>query len=362
MRRARTMGVALAAALGACGAAEEDAPPSSRVAAADTVLVNEAWVASLDTMDNIDGPTVYHGADGAHWIIASAKGTHVLVVYDALTGRTLRRIGSPGKGAGQLARPNGVLVLGDSLLLVVERDNGRVQGFRLPSFAPAGSFGEGLLRLPYGITAFAEGSGEYRVYVTDNYETPDEEVPPLGELGERVKWFRVRLAAGRLQATHMGSFGDTTAAGAIRVTESIFADPANDRLVIAEELETDSHLKVYTLDGRYTGQDFGRGYFPQQAEGIALYACGDSAGYWVTTDQGDDVNTFHLFDRSTLAHVSAFTGPVTRRTDGVALTQRAFEGFPAGAFLTAHLDAAISAFSWADIAASAGVRSDCRPG
>ncbi len=356
MRRL-TCSLVLAAA--ACGG--QDAGHAGALAArADTAVVHEVYVTPLDSFANVDGPAIYHGPDGVHWIIASAKSAHALIVYDAFTGSELMRVGGPGSGPGQLARPNGVLVLGDSLLLVVERDNARVQGFRLPGFEPLGSFGQGILRLPYGVTAFPEEGGTYRVYVTDNYETPDEQVPPLGELGERVKWFRVTVADGRLHADHGGSFGDTTDAGAIRVAESILADPANDRLVIAEELETDSYLKVYTLDGRFTGQVFGRGYFPQQAEGIALYACGDSTGVWVTTDQGDEVNTFHLFDRMTFAHVAAFTGPVTRRTDGVALTQRVFGPFPAGAFFAAHLDAGITAFSWEDVAAATGARGDCQ--
>jgi len=340
------------------GHPQDDADASARSDQGDTAVVREAYITPLDSNYNIDGPAVYHGRDGAHWIIATAKSADVLVVYDARTGEELRRVGMHGNGAGELARPNGVVVVGDSLLLVVERDNARVQAFRLPDFAPLGAFGERVLRKPYGITVVPD-SAALRVYVTDNYETPDEQIPPLAELGERVKIFSVRLAGGRVAAEHVASFGDTTAAGAIRVTESIMADPAQNRLVIAEELESDSHLAVYTLDGKFTGKSFGRGYFPQQAEGIALYACGDSAGYWIATDQGDSVNTFHLFDRVTLEHVGAFTGEATRRTDGVALTQREFGRFDAGALLAAHIDAGIAALDWAEIAAATGVRKDC---
>jgi 3-phytase len=250
-------------------------------------------------------------------------------------------------------------VLGDSLLLVVERDNRRVQGFRLPGFETLGTFGDSLLRLPYGITSFRDASGSYMVYVTDNYERPDESVPPDAELGERVKQFSVRVEAGRIVAQHVRSFGDTTAAGAIRIAESIMVDAARQRLMIAEETETDSYIKVYDLAGTFTGQVFGRGLFPQQAEGIALYACGDSAGYWVATDQGDSVNTFHLFDRVSLAHVGSFSGRTTRRTDGIALTQRSFGPFASGALYGSHLDAALGALSWARIAAALGVRGDC---
>ena len=355
MRPLSTAALATILLLSACGGAET--PAADPVVHSDTARVDEAFISAFKEADNIDSPAIYHGAD-AHWVIATAKATDVLVVFDAVTGAEVRRVGRPGSGEGEFDRPNGILVVSDSILLIVERDNRRVQGFHLPSFRPLGFFGADVLRNPYGLTAVPDSAG-WRVYVTDNYETPDEQVPPLSQLGERVKWFRVALEQGRLRASHGGSFGDTTAAGAILITESIHADAANDRLLIAEEYEADSYLKVYTLDGRFTGETVGRGFFPQQAEGIALYACGADAGYWIATDQGPVVNTFHLFDRMTLAHVGSFAAARTNTTDGIAVTQRAFGPFPAGAFYMAHGDAAISGLSWAAIAEATGVRQDC---
>jgi 3-phytase len=333
---------------------------SQAAAAAPPAMIRETYVTPMDSSHNVDGPAVLHLADGRSWLIATAKSTDVLLVFDAATGTPVRRVGSTGRGAGQMRRPNGLLVLGDSLLLVVERDNARVQGFRLPDFTPVGTFGDRLLRLPYGLTAYGD-SGSYVVYVTDNYETADEQVPPAGELGARVKQFRVTMRGGALRATHVRSFGDTSGAGVIRVAESIAVDTAHRRLLIAEELETggDSHIKVYDLDGRFSGKTFGHGLFPQQAEGIALYRCSDGAGYWLATDQGDSVNTFHVFDRRTLDHIGAFTGAVTRRTDGVALTQRRFGPFQSGAFFGSHVDGAVGALSWDAIAAALKLRTDC---
>ncbi len=343
--------------LAACG---DLSPPSVEVAVRrDTARVAEAFISAFKEADNIDSPAIYHGRDGEHWVIATAKATHQLVVFDAVTGEELRRVGVEGGGEGQLLRPNGILVLGDSVLLVVERDNRRVQGFRLPSFAPLGTFGAEELQKPYGLTVL-EREGGWRVYVTDNYETPAETVPPLSELGARVKWYHVALdGAGRLTSRFGAAFGDTTAAGAIQVTESIAADPDNDVLLLAEELETDSYLKVYTLDGVFTGRTLGRGDFPQQAEGIALYACADGGGYWIATDQGPTVNTFHVYDRRSFARVASFAAAATNTTDGIALTQRGFGPFPSGAFYMAHGDAAISGVSWAAIADATGVRKDC---
>ena len=113
------------------------------------------------------------------------------------------------------------------------------------------------------------------------------------------------------------------------------------------------------LDGRFTGEVFGTGLFPHEAEGLALYACADGDGYWVATDQDEERNTFHVFDRRSLDHLGSFTGPLTRNTDGVALTQEAFGPFPAGAFYAVHNDGSVAAFSWAGIARALELRQDC---
>jgi 3-phytase len=325
----------------------------------DTAVVAEVFITPLDPMANIDGPAMYFGGRGERWLIATAKTTNQLIVYDAQTGALIRRVGGLGKLAGQLSRPNGIVVVDDSLLLVVERDNARVQAFMLPGFLSAGTFGETQLRHPYGITAFSEGPGMYTVYVTDNYESPAGGVPPDRELGERVKQYRLRIDGRVIKAEHVRSFGDTAGDGVIRVAESIVADRSQNRLLIAEELMVASHIKVYDLNGRFTGQLIGRGLFPQQAEGIALYACSDSTGYWIATDQGSLINTFHVFDRKSLAHIGSFTGAKTRLTDGIAISQRSFAPFDAGVLFASHLDSGASALSWSDIAAALRIRSDC---
>lgn len=337
----------------ALGSARALAVGDDRVA-----LVGEAWVAPLDTNDNVDGPTVWFSDSGPR-IIASAKATDVLIVYDAVTGAPLRRIGGSGRARGQLARPNGVLVLGDSLLLVVERDNHRVQAFALPSFASLGTFGDADLVLPYGLAAYAPRPDAYAVYVTDNYEEPEDSVPPLARLGRRVRVYEIAVRGGRLRSALTNTFGDTTDAGAIRVAESIQLDPANDRVMVAEEDPDRTEVKEYTLAGRFTGRRFGRGLIAQQAEGIALWSCGARNGYWIVTDQGPLVNTFWLFDRQTLRPLGAFRGAVTHTTDGVALTQRAVGPFEAGAFFAAHADAAIAAFNWRRVAEALDVPARC---
>ena len=68
------------------------------------------------------------------------------------------------------------------------------------------------------------------------------------------------------------------------------------------------------------------------------------AGYWVATDQSTEVNTFHVFDRTTLAHAGSFRGRTVLNTDGIALTQTPFDRFPQGSFFAVDNDGAVAAF------------------
>ena len=164
-----------------------------------------------------------------------------------------------------------------------------------------------------------DGDSGYAVYVTDNYENPDETIPADSLLDERVKKFRFSIEKNVFNASFESSFGETTGEGILFVVESLAVDPVHNRMLIAEELETESSLKSYTLEGTYAGEMIDSQYFPNQAEGIVLFRCDDGSGYWITTDQADQASTFHLFDRQTLSYAGSFRGEKTQNTDGIAL-------------------------------------------
>jgi 3-phytase len=333
-------------------------PVLAESAAATVAMIDERYITTLEPEANIDSVAVSSGQPAL--LFATAKATDVVKVFDASSGIELEELGGSGKSPDQYLRPNGVAVA-DDLLVIVERDNRRVNVRSIPDYRVLGTFGEEELRSPYGLWVQSLGEGEYRVYVTDAYETPDESIPPNEELDERVKTYRFsveRNAAGEpaaLNSRFVKSFGETSSAGALRVVESIFGDPAHDRLLIAEEDEdpvTGLAIKVYNLDGTFTGEQIGKGVFKAQAEGIALYACEDGSGYWLSADQADDRTVYHVFDRQSLQHAGAFMGRTTANTDGVWLAAEGVPGFDDGAFFAVHDDQAVSAFDWQDIAAA----------
>ncbi len=324
------------------------------------VVVAEAFLTPMTPKDNVDSPALWVGPDGKPLLLATAKATGRLMTYDGETGAALAAVGREGKGAGEFDRPNGIFTI-DDLVFVVERDNRRVQVLRAPEMTPLGSFGQDALQQPYGIWLRRDGQGRYDVLVTDAYmqgedANGNEILPPLSQLDRRLRRYRVEVGSAALHAQWVGNVGDVSAEGAIRIPESVWGDPAQDRLMIAEEdTRTGTRVREYDMSGRYRGRDVGAEYFKAQAEGIALWQCADGSGYWITTDQFKDRSLFHLWDRRSLTHVGAFAGQVVANTDGVWLHQGATARFPEGVFFAVHDDMGVGAFDWRDIAKALGL-------
>lgn len=350
-----------ALALTACGngpaadnAVKDDQATVAPAGTEAIAAVEEAFASAFTPEDNIDSLAAWSRPDGGIWVIGTAKATDRLVVYDGATGETLRTVGESGDGEGQFNRPNGIATV-DDLVFVVERDNHRVQVLRLPEFTPVTTFAAGDLVKPYGLWVNRTDDG-YEVYVTDAYMAGEDAqgediLPPLAELDRRVWRYAARPDGDGLNASLVGQFGDTGEAGALRVVESIWGDPANDRLLIAEEDESYANeLKVYGLEGEFSGRTIGRDVFKAQAEGIMLKACTDDSGWWLTTEQGKGRTVFHLFDRNTLEHAGAVSGRTVANTDGIWLHDAPSARFPDGALYAVHDDQGMVAFDWRDIA------------
>lgn len=366
-RGRRLAGLALLAAapflLAACGndaapAATSPTPAADAGQTPQVAVIAEAFLTTMTPEDNIDSVASWQSDDGATWVFATAKSTHQLVVYDGDTGETLQTLGAQGPGSGAFDRPNGVFVI-DDLLLVVERDNRRVQVFGLPDLASQGSFGEEHLVKPYGLWVDGNADG-YTLYVTDDYPAGEGDALDLSALGERVKRFSMQRTADGVQGRFIDAFGDTGGQGALRVVESLWGDPSHQRLLIAEEDETYANeFKIYDLEGRFSGETFGADLFAAQAEGIALFECADGSGYWLTTEQDKGRSTFHLFDRGDLSLVGSFQGEAVANTDGIWLNQSGSREFPDGVLYAVHDDQGMVAFDWRDIASTLDVTLRC---
>lgn len=365
-------GLSMILMLAACATSRDDREPDEMVdvepmfatSGVAHVLVPEAFVTASTPEENIDSPAAWRAPDGKVWLFATAKEGGGLMIYDGDSGASVRKLGSEGDAPGQFRRPNGVAVLGDRLF-VVERDNRRVQVLSLPDLKTLAMFGSEQLQQPYGLWVREHAANDVEVIVTDAYmagerANGDDLPPPLAELGRRMQRYRLAINSAAVTVTHGGAFGDVTAAGAIRIPESIMGDVALDRLLISEEdTRTGTAVREYDLAGSYRGRTIGLGSFKAQAEGIALWQCADGSGYWITTDQFKDRSVFHIYDRASLEHIGAFIGSTVGNTDGIWLHQAATTRFPDGVFYAVHDDQAVGAFDWRDVARTMNLRANC---
>lgn len=330
---------------------------------------------------NIDSVAVWDAPSGKSILIATSKEQHQLFLFDALNGQLLSAKGKKGKEPGELLRPNGIFVRND-IVFVVERDNHRVSIFSLPDFRFLGIVGEDVLINPYGI--YVEGvDRHYVLYVTDDVgNAPEEDDEPAGgaakRMGGRMRNFlaqqegevvdntaelpqqdmrnrkvkRITLELDRFVAgnvpnisiTAVSSFGDAEGEGALSKVESIYGDRHNNRLLIADEGQ--KNIKVYDMNGLFTGTILGDGLFTNDPEGIALVEMKRGRGYWVFADQDKTHTRFLVFDRTTLEHKGTFEGDRTANTDGVAFSGYALPGYYDGRFYAVHNDGGIALFDW----------------
>jgi len=342
-RRPRRAGPALLA-LGLLAAAHAPAP--GRAEAPPPPVVKEAFFTDDQARENIDSPAAWRSPDGEDLLFASSKEGHSVNVFDAANGAMIRRLGGLGAELGQFNRPNGLWVVGD-YLLVVERDNRRVQAIHLPDMTAVAAFGAGEQKRPYGIWASPLSDGEAAVYVTDDYEVKGALTQAGEALGKRVNRFAFEAVGRSAEGEWEAAFGAVSGPGRLFVVESIHGDLERGRLLVAEELEDDElgrSVKVYDFQGRFAGETMGKGVFANQVEGIALYDKGQGQGYWFVADQGKQANYFHVFDRASLQHLGSFQGERTLNTDGVWIHQQAMPRFPLGAFYACHDDRSIAAF------------------
>lgn len=281
-------------------------------------------------------------------IFITAKETDEIYVCNGLTGEKKKTIGKSGSELGQFKRPNGIAVFGD-YLFVVERDNRRVQVFEIPSMKPLFCFGENELRKPYGVATIIEEDGTLALYVTDDFDLPQEPQQRRDLLSERVKQYSVDLFSGEPKARWVRSFGEKEGPGALQVVESIAADPVAGTLWICDE--EDHAIKLYDLQGKYLGKNAGKGVIRDDAEGIAVYIPPDEPErrWMILSDQGKDLTRLRIFSiKGDL--LATFGGkPPLANTDGLTLLQGDFEGFPKGILYCIHDDIRLHAYSLEDI-------------
>lgn len=341
----------------------------------EPVRIPQAWASRGVDDASTDSLAVWTDRHGQVTLFATAKAGGRVDVFDATTGDFVRSIGQPGKGPGEFAYPNGITVVhfarphgfakhdsaalaglndenptpqdraSSDLVLVVERDNARVQAFHPENGEFVGAFGQNDLYRPYGIAVSYPASSP-RVYVTDT-QSPR---------GEQVNVFELGYNANGITGKLVNRFGDANGPGTIEEIESILIDDRYDRVFICDEDSSAHHVKVYTRNGRFAGATVGDGLIRHEPEGLALLP-GPRSGYLIVTDQGHARTVWHVFDRATLAYRFSFTGdPTIANTDGICVHPIPFAGFDRGGLFAVNNDRDIRAYRLESIRAVAPAR------
>jgi len=279
--------------------------------------------------------------DVCFWVDPDDRARSLMLVTakdSALVAAVRLVTGAPVASLAGFGRPNNCAVEGD-LLLTTDRDPPGVTVHHLPDLVPVRRFGADMGR-PEGIDVLTR-DGRRLAYVTDG---DDASVHVWDvDTGARV----LRFPTG---------FG--------RGVEPILVDDARGRVFVPRgEKEDRRGIGWFRLDGRLV-REFGADVFAHDAEGLALYACGDG-GYLVAADQHERRNEFEVFDRATLAHVGTFRladahGRRTAATDGIDILQTPLPRFPVG--LLAACDGCgsvrpeqVDVVSWERVAAALGL-------
>lgn len=313
--------------------------------------VPQVWASSGVEYGHTDSLAAARLADGSVRIFATAEKKDRIDVFDAGNGAWIASFGESGKGPGQFKQPSGVAVAhlpgGDgrsrAVVLVVERDNRRVQAVWADGLASAGTFGETELRRPLGIAVAGDGDGAL-VFVTDARAANTE----------RVRVYRLWRTGDALQAKLQRNFGEADGPGLLRAVESIAVDERERRVLVCDEDRRQKNVKVYDFDGRFTGTVFGERLVRGAPDGLVV--CERAAGGAViVTDRQPDGTVWYVFDRVTYEWRDTFVSqsPIAN-TDGIAVFEEAFGGFERGAFFAVNDDQDIRAYALADALPNGG--------
>ena len=113
--------------------------------------------------------------------------------------------------------------------------------------------------------------------------------------------------------------------------------------------ETAHAVKVYNLQGEFTGQAFGQDIIVGDAEGIdfVFHPSAPQGGWLLLSDQNSTITLMHVFSRDGQTHLGTFSGdPVLANTDGIRVEEGSYGPFREAAFYAVHDDSQVLGYSW----------------
>lgn len=323
--------------------------PAGAPQSAPLPRIQEVWNSFGSNYDNTDSLAVATLPTGAVRLFATSKGGNWIDAYDAGSGAHQQRYGKKGAGPGEFDRPNGIASANITIdakgntrpaLLIVERDNRRVQAIWADTMTPAGMVVENLDR-PYGCCV-ATHNGELLLYITD-----EKAEPRL-----RVRLYKLMRDGDALKSQFVRGLGEEEGPGLIKKPESITVDPYRERLLVCDEATDQKCVKVFSITGKFIGKAFGGGTIMGDPEGLVVWRTPDLHDVVIVTDQRPEQTAWHVFGAEDYDHRLSFTGTQKiANTDGVAIFPEPLSEYSTGMFFAVNDDADIRGYDLSSLAA-----------
>jgi len=298
--------------------------------------------------DGLTDVAVWRNPQGEPLLFMSASSEDYIAVANPFTGEFIKKIGKEGEKLGRFDRPYAVAPAGN-YLFVAERYNQRVQVLELPSYKPVFEFGKGDLDKPYGLEVI-EGAEGFEVFVADNYSLPDDPNFDRRILQQRIKHYRVDPQADPPSAQLIRAFGEVdNEDGQLEDIQFITADATRNRLYICDKEAKD--VKVYDLEGNFTGLTFGHDVIERRPGGVEIIEdeSAPEGGYLLLVDATRDHTLIHVYSREATQYLGRFTGsPQIERSEGIAVLPTDQPPFTGAALYLIHKERRVHAYSWAE--------------
>ncbi len=214
--------------------------------AVDFKEIEETFLSKIKPEENISSYVFWHGENSEHQAITLTEKSDALVVYDAKKGTVIRRFGRTGTEKGEFKRPCDIAIA-DNILFVLERGNHRVQVLEVPGLTTLGFIGTDRLKKPSSLAVYRVEHGAFYLYIVDTVESKGKQI-------EHVLRFSVGKAVTTIHNNYLQTFGYSPEGGFLNNVESIAVDPVNKNLLLTEGDRAGKKIKVYTLDGEFTGK------------------------------------------------------------------------------------------------------------
>ena len=185
----------------------------------------------------------YNKYSKEYWLFVLSNDSNKIFILNALSGKYIKSLGAYGDKVGEFDKPIDMVIY-DDYLMVLEKDNHRVQVFSLPELIYIGFIGEIELSNPQCIESVKLKKNDKEfccLYIGDNLDNkPSRRKCYFRFIFEINKMGIYDIETLKIEPDNKGELG---------LIESIKFDSVNDNLFIVDKLAKD--IKIFNFENNY---------------------------------------------------------------------------------------------------------------